>query len=220
VSILSHIELLIEMQRPDDPLVVTPLLDERQVGEASIDVRLGHEFIVLKRSSLSHVDPTRSQDWESGVLRWQERVRISLFESFVLNPGELVLAATLEYVSVPNLLAAAVEGRSSWGRLGLVIATASTVGPGFKGCVTLELVNSGGIPLVVYPGMRIAQMVFHRLGEPATYKGKYTCPTGPQFTRVHRDPDVSSWGPKNQENSESLRQLLEIVAATEKALRK
>ena len=159
MSILAQPEILEEMKKPEDPLIVTPLLDKRQIGESSVDVRLGHEFIVLKRSSLSHIDPTRSENWDSDILRWQERVRISLFKSFVLNPGQLVLGATLEYISVPMQIAAAVEGRSSWGRLGLIIATAATVGPGFRGCITLELVNSGGIPLVVYPGMRIAQLV-------------------------------------------------------------
>src|SRR5712691_2651005 len=91
-------------------------------------------------------------------------------------------------------MTAALEGRSSWGRLGLIIATAVTVGPGFKGCVTLELVNEGGVPLVVYPGVRIAQLVFQRTGGSSTYVGKYTCPTGPEFSKIHADVEVSAWG--------------------------
>jgi dCTP deaminase len=181
-----------------DPLVVTPLLQAEQIGAASIDVRLGHEFIILRRSSIPNIDPTTGSksDWEAVLRKWQERVRISLFRPFVLAPGQLVLGATLEYVSIPSSIAAAVEGRSSWGRLGLIIATAATVGPGFKGCVTLELVNEGGVPLVVYPGIRIAQLVFQRMGSPSKYVGKYDCPTGPQFSRVHADREVFAWGRK------------------------
>lgn len=199
MSLLGQTELLLEMRKSEDPLVVTPLLEENQIGDASIDVRLGHEFIILRHSLLPYIDPTHSADWNADLLRWQERLRISRFKPFVLNPGQLVLGATLEYVSIPLELAAAVEGRSSWGRLGLIIATATSVGPGFKGCITLELVNNGGVPLVVYPGMRIAQLLFQRLGSHnRAYGGKYSCPTGPQFTRIQEDPDVLLWGPKHE----------------------
>ena len=197
MSILGGDEIWSEMKRPD-PLVITPLLDKKQVGDSSVDVRLGHEFIVLRRPSVSHIDPTESQKKHerADINRWQERVRISLFQPFVLNPGQLVLGATIEYLSLLKTIAAAVEGRSSWGRLGLVIATATTIGPGFKGCVTLELVNLGGTPLVVYPGFKIAQIVFQRIGGSGSYGGKYDCPTGPQFSKVHEEADLGIWGPR------------------------
>lgn len=200
MSILSKTEILDCMAAKKDPLVVTPLLQAEQVGAASVDVRLGHEFIILRRSSIPNIDPTTGSkaDWEAVLRKWQERVRISLFRPFVLPPGQLVLGATLEYVSIPSSIAAAVEGRSSWGRLGLIIATAATVGPGFKGCVTLELINEGGVPLVVYPGVRIAQLVFQRTGVPSKYVGKYDCPTGPQFSRIHADREVSAWAGKSR----------------------
>jgi dCTP deaminase len=201
MSILSKSEILDSIADKSDPLVITPLLDERQIGAASIDVRLGHQFIILRRSSIQSIDPTvgSSSEWNSLLHKWQERIRISLFRPFVLSPGQLVLGATLEYVSIPRSMTAAVEGRSSWGRLGLIIATAVTVGPGFKGCVTLELVNEGGVPLVVYPGVRIAQLVFQRTGGTSAYLGKYTCPTGPEFSKIHADADVSVWGSRNAE---------------------
>jgi dCTP deaminase len=182
-------------EESDDPLVVTPLLENSQVGDASIDVRLGHEFLVLRRPSVTHIDPGQLQGdrWESTVHKWQERVRISLCEQFVLSPGQLVLGATLEYVSVPKSLLATVEGRSSWGRLGLIIATATTIGPGFKGVVTLEIVNSGNAPVVVYPGCRIAQIIFQEIDAPGAYSGKYSCATGPQFTMLHQDSELAVW---------------------------
>lgn len=100
-----------------------------------------------------------------------------------------------EYLSLPKGLTATVEGRSSWGRLGLIIATACNVDPGFKGCLTLELVNNGEAPLVLYPGVRIAQLVFHRAEGEGYYRGgKYDCPVGPQFSRIGDDKEIPFWG--------------------------
>ena len=197
MSILSGKAIWAEMKEREG-LIITPLLDKAQVGDSSVDVRLGHEFIVLRRPSVSHIDPTdlRSGHSKSDINKWQERVRVSLFQPVVLSPGQLVLGATLEYISLPKTIAATVEGRSSWARLGLVIATATSIGPGFKGCVTLELVNLGGAPLVVYPGFRIAQIIFQRIEGSGDYKGKYDCPTGPQFGKVHDEADLTSWGPR------------------------
>jgi dCTP deaminase len=194
MAVLSKRSIWDEMKKSGDPLVVTPLLQSSQIGDASIDVRLGHEFIVLRRASVHHIDPTDAENWETTLYRSQERTRISPFSEFILHPGDLVLGATLEYFSIPSTLCAYVEGRSSWGRLGLIIATASTVAPGFKGCITLELVNSGVVPLTVYPGVRIAQLVLHKIEGSVTYTGKYGCPTGPQFTRINRDPEIAFWG--------------------------
>jgi len=94
---------------------------------------------------------------------------------------------------MPGDLEAQVEGRSSWARLGLIIATATTVEPGFKGVITLELSNVGTIPLVLRPGVRIAQLVFHE-AHPAlrnAYSGrdKYLFPIGPEFSRLGNDSD-------------------------------
>ncbi len=188
------------MGREAEPLIITPLLEKSQVGDCSVDVRLGHEFIVLRRPSVPHIDPThasRESDWRANIYKWQERVRISLFQPFVLSPGQLVLGATIEYLSVPGTIAATLEGRSTWGRLGLVIATATGIGPGFKGCVTLELINLGGAPVVVHPGFRIAQIIFQRIVGAGRYSGKYDCPTGPQFSRVHEERDLVIWGPRS-----------------------
>jgi dCTP deaminase len=194
MSVLTRDAIWEEMKKPQDPLVVTPLLEKSQIGDASIDVRLGHEFIVLRRSSVPHVDPTQSDRWTTALYRSQERIRIATLHEFVLHPGDLVLGATLEYLSLPTSLTASVEGRSSWGRLGLIIATASTVAPGFKGCITLELVNNGVVPLAVHPGMRIAQLVLNRAEGDITYGGKYGCPTGPQFSRLNKDNEIRLWG--------------------------
>ena len=80
----------------------------------------------------------------------------------------------------------------------MIIATACNVDPGFKGCITLELVNSGEAPLVLYPGVRIAQLVFHHADGKAKYdEGKYDCPVGPQFSRINHDKEIVFWGEMN-----------------------
>ena len=81
-------------------------------------------------------------------------------ETFVLQPSDFALATSLEYICFPNHLMAFVEGKSSLGRAGLLIATATQVAPGFRGCVVLELFNAGTVPVLLRPGMRIAQLVF------------------------------------------------------------
>ena len=99
----------------------------------------------------------------SQIAEYQEKYYVPFGYSFVLHPSQFVIGCTLEYVSLPEDVCALVVGRSSWGRLGLIIATASKVGPGFKGVLTLELVNLGNVPIFVYPASRIAQLVLYRV---------------------------------------------------------
>ncbi len=195
MSVLARSAIRGAMAAEEDPLVITPILDPKQIGPASVDVRLGHEFIVWRRSALNCIDQGKKEEsWERTLHKSQERIRVRTREQFVLHPGELVLGATLEYIALPRQLVASVEGRSSWGRLGLIIATATTVLPGFRGCLTLEIINSGEVPLIVYPGVRVAQLVFHRVeGESPKYDGKYNCPIGPEFTKRDLGPDARWW---------------------------
>jgi dCTP deaminase len=182
----------------NERLTITPLLDSGQVGTASVDVRLGNEFILTRLTNLSTLDPADKDLIEQRIGEYQERVRVGFGLPFALHPNHLVLGSTLEYVSVPLDVTAQVIGRSSWGRLGLIIATATAVSPGFKGAITLELINGGQAPLILYPGVVIAQLVFEETTNEATYKGRYSYPTGPQFSRIHEDADVPFWG--NPEN--------------------
>jgi dCTP deaminase len=182
-----------EVGSPAHRLAVTPLLNPQQVGDASLDVRLGNEFIITRRAHIPSVDPARKGEIERKIGQYQERVRVNFGEEFILHPHHLVLGSTLEYLALPADLTAQVIGRSSWGRLGLIIATATAVAPGFKGAITLELVNVGEAPLVLYPGVVIAQLVIEETTSAAAYQGRYDCPTGPQFSRIYRDPDVGFW---------------------------
>jgi dCTP deaminase len=151
---------------PKKRLTVTPLLDDDQIGSASIDVRLGNEFIVIRRTNLAAVDPAKRSEIKNNIARYQERVYVAYGDKFILHPRQLALGCTLEYIGLPLDVGAHVTGRSSWGRLGLIIATATSIAPGFKGAITLELVNYGEAPLVLYPGVVIAQIAFETTSAP------------------------------------------------------
>jgi dCTP deaminase len=165
-------------------LILMPLLEQKQVGPASIDVRLGTQFRLLRRIGDSGIDP--DADYEGAIADAQQSVTIAIGEPLWLHPGQFVLGATLEYLRFPAHLGGYVLGRSTWGRVGLLVATAIMIQPGFSGCLTLELVNHGESPIALYAGSRIAQLAVHDLGAATDcgYAGKYVGPTGPEAPRL------------------------------------
>src|SRR4030042_3090891 len=166
-------------------LVITPLINGRKdIGSSSVDLHLGHEFIVFKRAKVTCIDINESKKLLENVYRCQDKVRITRGQNFILHPHQLALGASIEYIALPTNISGNIVGRSTWGRTGLVIATATKVDPGFKGCVTLELVNEGEVPLVLYPGLCVAQIVLVRTEGRVKYEGRYTYPTGPQFPKL------------------------------------
>jgi deoxycytidine triphosphate deaminase len=188
-STLSTEELSLRVFAPnDDRLVVTPLLPDFASG-ASIDLRLGNTFIVFVRSRTASFDPLEEQQDPRQV---QRSMQLAWGDTFVLHPAELVLAATLEYLVLPADLSAQVVSRSSYGRLGLLSATAVQVHPHFHGCLTLELVNLGTVPLLLTPGERVAQLVLSPTSAtPPPPPSKYHCPIGPEFSKVRTDEEAA-----------------------------
>jgi len=180
----------IDDDKINDLLIIMPLLDPAQISEASIDLTLGNVFIVMKRAQLPSLDFNKicRKDLPVNVYEFQERVQLRPDGTIVLHPDEFVLGSTLEYISLPKDIMAYVIGKSSLGRVGLVIATATHVAPGFRGTITLELSNLGSVPLVLYPTMPIAQLVFHKLCSPVkkgySAKNNYAYTTGPTFSRL------------------------------------
>jgi dCTP deaminase len=192
MSTLTRVELEARLKdKTANRLVLSPILSKKQIGDASIDVRLANQFIVFRAHMLPAFDPYKQGRVD--LRKMQQRQVVAYGEMFVLHPGTLSLGATFEYLSMPGDLECQVEGRSSWARLGLQVATATSVEPGFKGVVTLELSNVGTIPIMLRPGVRIAQLVFRTASSAveAPYQGsrKYVCPVGPQFSRIHTDKD-------------------------------
>ncbi|MGH7930110.1 MAG: dCTP deaminase, partial [Candidatus Binatia bacterium] len=187
---LSGSDLLARLSvsaRPNQHLIATPVLP-RGIREAGLDVRLSSSFIVFKHSATEVFDAISG---DQDPREMQERVTKQWGERFILHPGELVLAATLEYLVLPSDLVGEVASRSSYGRLGLISVTASKIQPRSTGCITLELVNTSQTPIALTVGERIAQITFHRLANPVQMlvKPTYQWPTGPEFSLVRGDWD-------------------------------
>ena len=141
-------------------LVLDPW-DEAMLQPSSIDVRLDRFFRVFQNHRYTHIDPAEQQDELTSLVEPDGE------EPFVLHPGEFVLGSTLEVVSIPDDLAARLEGKSSLGRLGLLIhSTAGFVDSGFSGNLTLELSNVANLPITIYHGMPIGQISFMRMDGP------------------------------------------------------
>lgn len=157
------------------------------IQPSSIDVRLDKYFRVFDNHKYPHIDPAADQ------AELTREVEISTDETFILHPGEFVLGSTYELVSLPDDVAARLEGKSSLGRLGLLThSTAGFIDPGFSGHVTLELANVATLPIKLYSGMKIGQLCFFRLSSPAEhpygsakYGSRYQGQRGPTPSRSH-----------------------------------
>ncbi len=138
-------------------------LEESFIQPASVDVRLGDTFLAFRRHTTSDIDPWNVSD------DLMERVKVEEGHPFILHPGEFVLGSTFERLTLPDDIVARIEGKSSLGRLGLLIhATAGFVDPGWaNGQITLELSNVAPLPIRLWPGMKIAQFSFMQMDRPA-----------------------------------------------------
>lgn len=136
--------------------------DETMVQPSSIDVRLDKYFRLFDNHKYPFIDPAEDQPELTRL------IEIERDEPLILHPGEFVLGSTFEVVTLPDDLAARLEGKSSLGRLGLLThSTAGFVDPGFSGHVTLELSNVATLPIKLWPGMKVGQLCFFRLSSPA-----------------------------------------------------
>jgi dCTP deaminase len=170
-------------------LVIAPLADEAlQIQPASVDLRLDTRFVLFRPSQVAAIDPSNVPD------DLHEEIEVRPGQPFVLHPGDFALANTIESVRIPNDLVARVEGRSSLGRLALLVhATAGFIDPGFEGQITLELSNLGRAPVLLHPGMRVSQIVIHEMKSPAERPygaargSKYHGQMGPTATRIKHD---------------------------------
>lgn len=157
------------------------------VQPSSVDVRLDKYFRLFDNHKYPVIDPAQDQPDLTRL------VEVDPADGLVLHPGEFVLGSTLEIVTLPDDLAARVEGKSSLGRLGLLThATAGFVDPGFSGHVTLELSNVAALPIMLWPGMKIGQLCFFRLSSPAespygssAYGSHYRGQRGPTASRSY-----------------------------------
>lgn len=167
-------------------LVLEPFENE-QVSSSSVDLRLGHKFRIFKHVAKTHIDPydkNASNDYT-------EVHEVAEGKSFTIHPGEFVLASTLERVEIPSDLVGSIDGRSSLGRLGIIIQTAAMVDAGFKGHITLELANIGKMPVNIYPKMRVCRMTLHKLTRECQqpYQGKYLNQKAAEGSKLEEDKE-------------------------------
>ena len=187
--ILSDTDILRRLEAGD--LVIEPLDDiDLQVQPASVDLRLGREFLEFQHANIPCIHPNSEQETEE----YTDRVTVDDGDEYILHPGDFVLGTTHERVEIPADLIAHVEGRSSLGRLAIVVhATAGLCDPGYEGQITLELSNLGTAPVALSPGMRISQLTFTELKTPAERPygeergSKYQNQTGPQASKIEKD---------------------------------
>jgi len=187
--ILSDADILRRLE--DGDLVVEPLDDpDIQIQPASVDLRLGREFLEFQHANIPCIHP----DSEQEVADYVEETVVDDGDEFILHPGDFVLGTTYERVDIPDDLIAHVEGRSSLGRLAIVVhATAGLCDPGYQGQITLELSNLGTAPVALSPGMRISQLTFTELKTPADRPygdergSKYQGQKGPQASKIQGD---------------------------------
>jgi dCTP deaminase len=169
-------------------IIINPL-GANAIQPASVDVHLDHTFLVFRNSRVPYIDVRKD------LADLTETVEIQGDVPFILHPGEFVLGSTLEHIELPDDLVARVEGKSSLGRLGLLIhSTAGYVDPGFKGHLTLELSNVANLPITLYYNMKIGQLSYLELTTPAEYPygsavlgSKYQGQMTPTASRIHED---------------------------------
>jgi dCTP deaminase len=210
--ILSSVEIanrLKECNEPgslDNALVISPSPDIQELENSScaaIDLRLGTWFLAPRASNHGALSvqyssnnlgfSRRKSDQAPSEHVLADRSYVHFGSKFILHPRRFVLAATLEWVKLPNNLCGYVTGKSSWGRLGLVIETAPGVHPGFAGCLTLELANVGEMPIELKPGLQICQLFLHMVkGGIGTRKSKLSGSRLPKIGVIHADDFAST----------------------------
>ncbi len=184
--LLSDRDILAEIE---EKRVQLEPFDDEMVQPSSVDVRLDRFFRVFENHRYPHIDPAEDQP------DLTRAVEPDGDEPFILHPGEFVLGSTYEVVSLPDDIAARLEGKSSLGRLGLLThSTAGFIDPGFSGHVTLELSNVATLPIKLWPGMKIGQLCFFRLSSPSRhpygsekYGSRYQGQRGPTPSRSYQN---------------------------------
>jgi dCTP deaminase len=179
-------------------LRVIPLMDHKnQLGSSSLDVRLGTSFQIFHPTGAGYIDFTESKSTNTFEQN-SKFIDLDFLESITIQPGQFVLGHTMEYVKFPDYVAAEIEGRSSFARMGIEVhMTAGFIDPGFQGVVTLEIYNAGSMPVRLYPGMRVAQIRFMPVNRPKIpyhlrHTSKYKGLLSHNYSLQNKDIEVTS----------------------------
>lgn len=195
MKLLSKEQILESLHASEsNSIFVDPLLDEAQIGNVSLDIRLGYDFLVSIQTRSSSIDVGRKlKAGQRSIGSYFQETRREIGERFIVHPGQVVLACSLEYICVPNDIIADVSARSSYVRLGLPMN--GTIQPGFRGCIPIELFNHGNTPVELVVGARVCQMRFWKLEHeqeylPAAGARKYFGNVRPQVSAADNDPEI------------------------------
>ncbi len=163
---------------------------DKQLGPSSLDLRLGYTFGILNTRKVEMIDTKDMSKYNQYI----EEEKHSSEDGVIVHPGEFILGTTLETVDMPDDIVGRVEGRSSYGRLGIIIhTTAGFIDSGFKGQITLEIQNLGNVPVKIYPEDRICQIAFETMSSPAKTPygkktdSKYMNQEGATFSRLKNE---------------------------------
>jgi dCTP deaminase len=169
----------------------------RYIHASSMDLRLGNVFKVYEHSKYAVLDPKNPRTFAQNM----RIITVADGDPFIVQPGEFILGVTQEKITVPDDLVVRVEGRSSLGRLGIIVhSTAGFVDPGFSGTITLEISNLNRLPVALYPGMRVCQLAFEIMTSPAETPynmkpfSKYQGQVLPEESRLSIDPEFATAG--------------------------
>lgn len=196
MKLLTRAEIEASLADPKGGIFLDPLLRADQVGSITVDLRIGYDFLVsvLTRNPAIALFAGGSER-KRGIQTYFQETRRRLGESFVLYPHQLVLATTVEYMALPPDVFADVTVRSSYARLGLGVAT--TLQPGWRGAIPLELFNHGNTPVELVVGSCICQIRFFRIDEEVDYlkaggSRKYFGAIRPAVSRADHDADLKA----------------------------
>jgi dCTP deaminase len=175
----------------DQRIIISPQLDEKsQVGSCSVDFRLGNRFRIFAHTKHPFIDPADMQLMDDVM----EEVVVPEGEAFIMRPGEFVLATTIEHLTLADDLLGRIEGRSSLGRIGIIVhGTASVFDPGWIGIPVLELGNLGMMPVALHPGMKICSFTFEQVSSSVEVpyhkkaKAKYAHQAGPDSSKFSQE---------------------------------
>lgn len=188
----KHIEASLD-SKDGDSLFVEPLFDREQIGEVSLDLRLGYDFQVSILTRKPSIDPSDKTTRRRSIASYFQETRRDLGDRFVLYPNQVVVTTTLEYVSLPSNVYADILTRSSYSRLGIQMNT--MVQPGWRGCMPLELCNHGSTPIEIVVGSRLVQVRLFEIDARSIYRDKerprkYHANVRPTVSRARHDDDL------------------------------
>ncbi len=194
MQLLSKNQIFDSLESDDsDSLFIDPLLDREQIGEVTVDLRLGYDFLVSILTRKPYISVAHSDDNYRGLSSYFQKTRREFGEKFILYPNQVALTTTLEYLSLPSTTYADVLSRSSYTRLGIKVNT--MVQPGFRGCFPIELTNQGNNAIELVVGSRVFQTRLFNLNNQSDYLAesktrKYLANVRPIASRADIDSDI------------------------------